>query len=170
VQAAAAPTCATPAQALVNMKLMPGTAELARALDARTIPRAIITRNVEAGMRHFHTHVFPEKPFHPALARTFTPYKPAPDALLHICNHWGIHPETAVMIGDSPKDDIVCGNRAGAHTILMDFHREWRIEELPEEHRPTFHVSSMHEVMDVLLTKCKLMPRSTEQAPVQYNA
>ena len=154
------------AQALVNMKLMPGTAELARHLDEAGVPRAIVTRNNAAGLRHFHDRVFPEPPFSPALARTFTPYKPAPDSLLHICQHWGIEPHAAVMVGDSPKDDIVCGNRAGAKTILIDFERQHSIEQLPDDQRPTFHVTSMHEVLDVLQTKCSLVPRSAEQQPV----
>jgi HAD superfamily hydrolase (TIGR01549 family) len=150
-------------EALVNMKLMPGTAEMARALDERSISRGLITRNVSTSVQHFHDHVFPHPPLNPALARTFTPYKPAPDALLHICKHWGIQPSNVVMVGDSPKDDIVCGNRAGAHTILIDFKREHRIEELPVEHKPTFHVFSMEEVANVLQSECELVAHSIEQ-------
>ena len=161
--------CVTPAhavQCLVNMKLMPGTAEVAHHLDGEGVPRAIITRNVPDGVAHFHNNVFPHRPFDPALARTFTPYKPAPDALLHICKHWGIQASEVVMVGDSAKDDIVCGNRAGAQTILIDFEQKYKLDELPHEHRPTFHVFSMHEVLEVLREKCVLLPRSVEQQAV----
>lgn len=148
------------------MKLMPGTAEVARHLDSEGVPRGIITRNVPSGVRHFHDNVFPHAPFHPALARTFTPYKPAPDALLHICKHWGVQPSEVVMVGDSAKDDIVCGKRAGAQTILIDFERRYKLDELPHEHRPTFHVFTMHEVLTVLQEQCVLVPRSAEQAVI----
>ena len=93
------------------MKLMPGTQEIAEALDALGVPRGLITRNVQSSVAHFHATVFSPPPFNPALARCFTPYKPAPDSLQHICSTWGIEPAHVVMIGDSAKDDIVCGNR-----------------------------------------------------------
>lgn len=38
-------------------------------------------------------------------------------ALLHICSTWGVDPREVVMVGDSVKDDIVCGNRAGSITV-----------------------------------------------------
>jgi hypothetical protein len=41
-------------------------------------------------------------------------------ALLHICRTWGAPPSRVIMVGDSVKDDIVCGNRAGAVTVLVD--------------------------------------------------
>jgi histidinol phosphatase-like enzyme len=48
------------------------------------------------------------------------PYKPSPEALIHICDTWGIPPASVIMVGDSAKDDIVCGNRAGGVTVLLD--------------------------------------------------
>ena len=33
-------------------------------------------------------------------------YKPSPEALLHICDVWGIVGEEAVFVGDSAKDDV----------------------------------------------------------------
>lgn len=32
----------------------------------------------------------------------------------------GIEPRESVIIGDSAKDDVACGRRAGAYTILLD--------------------------------------------------
>lgn len=146
-------------QSLKNMQVMPGAADVAQHLDRLSIPRGLITRNVLTSVDHFHKTAFPEPPFHPALARCFTPYKPAPDALLHICKTWGIDPKHAVMVGDSAKDDIVCGNRAGATTILIDVERTYEGKTLPAEHTPTFHVFSMDELLRVLQHECELAPR-----------
>lgn len=139
---------------------MDGVSEIARLLDDLRVPRGLITRNVLPSVEHFHSKVLEAPPFRPALARCFTPYKPAPDALLHICEQWGIAPENAVMVGDSAKDDIVCGNRAGATTVLLDFERKVDGTALPDEQRPTFHVHSMHEVAEVLQSRCDLGPKT----------
>lgn len=45
-------------------------------------------------------------PFAPAVTREFTPYKPHPAGLLHICAAWDVHPSEVLMIGDSAKDDV----------------------------------------------------------------
>ena len=135
---------------------MDGVSEIACLLDDLRVPRGIITRNVLPSVDHFHNNVLAAPPFRPALARCFTPYKPAPDALLHICEQWGISPQNAVMVGDSAKDDIVCGNRAGATTVLLDFERKIDRASLPAEQQPTFHVHSMHEVAEVLQSQCDL--------------
>jgi phosphoglycolate phosphatase-like HAD superfamily hydrolase len=138
-------------QALKDMKVMPGVAELATLLDSVGVPRALVTRNVLKSVHHFHSEVFQERaPFSPALARCFRPYKPYPDSILHVCETWNISPENCVMIGDSAKDDIVCGKRAGSHTILIDVLKSVDRERLPDEQQPSFHVHSMHDVAQVL--------------------
>jgi HAD superfamily hydrolase (TIGR01549 family) len=113
-------------EALQTMRQMLGAEELGAFFDARGMPRGLVTRNVATSVAHFHRHAWGLPPFHPALARDFKPYKPAPDALLHICAQWGVHPSEVVMIGDSAKDDIVSGNRAGAVTVLLDTGGKWR--------------------------------------------
>jgi phosphoglycolate phosphatase-like HAD superfamily hydrolase len=40
--------------AIRGMRLAPGALELARALDARRVPRALVTRNVLRNLHHFH--------------------------------------------------------------------------------------------------------------------
>ena len=72
--------------------------------------RALLTRNVGQSVKHFHDMHFKLPPFLPALDRSFRPYKPNPDAIQHICNHWGIAASEAVMIGDSAKDDVSIGH------------------------------------------------------------
>ncbi|WIA31511.1 hypothetical protein OEZ86_002403 [Tetradesmus obliquus] len=108
-------------QALRDMQAMPGLLELCSHLDDSGIPRGLITRNVLRSVHYFHEHHLPVPPFLPAISRECEfPYKPSPAALLHICNTWGIAPEECIMVGDSAKDDVVCGNRAGAVTVLLD--------------------------------------------------
>lgn len=116
-------------EALRTMKRMPGAEELGKFFDDTGLPRGLVTRNVQTSVAHFHAVAWPLPPFAPALARDFKPYKPAPDALLHICERWGVHPSEIVMVGDSPKDDIVSGNRAGAVTVLLDTEGKWTMEE-----------------------------------------
>lgn len=115
-------------EALRTMRRMPGAEELGAFLDAKGMPRGLVTRNVQTSVAHFHANAWSLPPFSPALARDFKPYKPAPDALLHICERWGVRPSEVVMIGDSAKDDVVSGNRAGAVTVLLDTEGKWRAD------------------------------------------
>eukprot|EP01023_Acetabularia_acetabulum_P051307 TRINITY_DN5655_c0_g2_i3.p2 TRINITY_DN5655_c0_g2~~TRINITY_DN5655_c0_g2_i3.p2 ORF type:complete len:183 (+),score=31.58 TRINITY_DN5655_c0_g2_i3:211-759(+) len=140
-------------KALENMKVMPGAVELCRYLDNVSIPRGLITRNVSMSVDYFHKNHFPLRPFDPALSREFTPYKPDPHSLQHICRHWNIPTSHCIIIGDSAKDDIVCGNRAGAMTILFDsreLHTNEEDDGLTGELQPTFKVSSLEQVKEIL--------------------
>ena len=72
-------------EALEKMQLYPGIEDLCRYLDERQVPRAIVTRNVASTLEFFHQFHWRRDPFSPAISREFTPYKPNPAALLHIC-------------------------------------------------------------------------------------
>lgn len=63
------------------------------------------------------------------------------------------------MVGDSAKDDIVAGNRAGSLTILVDLLGRYGPggEELEGDAVPSFHVSSLLEVWPLLSTHCDLV-------------
>ena len=143
-------------EALVGMRVMPHASSLGAFLDERNIHRGLVTRNVAASVDHFHANhwgservvddekddsvdTFTDatsgtrihsrmKPFSPALARDFKPYKPAPDALLAVAKAWGVCPSECLMVGDSAKDDVVAGNRAGCVTILLDTKGKWRLD------------------------------------------
>ncbi|KAH7685698.1 HAD hydrolase subfamily IA protein [Dioscorea alata] len=91
---------------------MPGALELCGFLDSKKIRRGLITRNVDAAVDLFHQRF--GIMFAPALSREFRPYKPDPAPLLHICSTWDVSPNEVMMIGDSLRDDVVCGRRAGA--------------------------------------------------------
>lgn len=143
---------------LERMQLQPGVAEVCRWLDVTGVRRGIVTRNVAKSVAHLHQeHITPQglEAFSPALGREFRPYKPEPDALLHICRDWGLVPgPDIVMVGDSAKDDVVAGNRAGCSTILLDpLGREAGLSGgggLAGELRPEFVVRDMSECLEVL--------------------
>ena len=143
-------------EALAMTTALPGAADAARALDEMGVPRALVTRNAATSVDYFHERVWTRAPFSPRLSREFTPYKPAPDAILHICETWGCAPSEVIMVGDSAKDDVVSGNRAGAVTVLLDSGRtekwveEFGVEDVPEEMVPHFVVADMHELRALL--------------------
>lgn len=145
-------------EALQNMKLMAGAEELCALLDEAKLPRALVTRNVSASVDFFHKTAFPLPPFHPSLSREWKPYKPDPASLHYIAQHWGVSPSELVMIGDSAKDDVVCGNAAGSVTILLDEDGKYDGTRDPKLNgaKPDFIVSSLHEASKVLHEELEL--------------
>ncbi|KAF3665463.1 Haloacid dehalogenase-like hydrolase domain-containing protein [Capsicum annuum] len=136
-------------QGLDHLQIMPGAAELCSFLDSRNIRRGLITRNVKDAVDLFHQR-FGVK-FSPALSREYRPYKPDPAPLLHICSTWEIQPNEVMMIGDSLKDDVACGKRAGAFTCLLDETGRYDAPEYANvEHQPDYKVSSLVEVQSLL--------------------
>lgn len=134
---------------LDSLEIMPGAAELCGLLDTKRLRRGLITRNVKEAVDIFHSRF--GLSFHPALSREFRPYKPDPAPLLHICSTWGVEPHEVMMIGDSLKDDVACGSRAGAHTCLLDeTGRYSSLEYADVEHKPDFMVSSLTQVHSLL--------------------
>jgi len=67
------------AEALENMRVMPGAHELCSFLDDHRVPRGLITRNVRQGVAHFHDHHLTPmdlQSFRPAITRECEfPYK-----------------------------------------------------------------------------------------------
>jgi hypothetical protein len=62
---------------------------------------------------------------------------------------------------------IVCGNRAGALTILLDEKSQWGSpEELQGEERPHFIARSLHEVQQVLAERLELLPPTRPPQPL----
>ncbi|OIS98939.1 PREDICTED: haloacid dehalogenase-like hydrolase domain-containing protein At2g33255 [Nicotiana attenuata] len=132
-----------------RLQIMPGAAELCSFLDSKNIRRGLITRNVKDAVDLFHVR-FGVK-FSPALSREFRPYKPDPAPLLHICSTWEVQSNEVMMIGDSLKDDVACGKRAGAFTCLLDETGRYDAPEYANvEHQPDYKVSSLVEVQSLL--------------------
>lgn len=62
---------------------------------------------------------------------------------------------------------IVCGNRAGAVTILLDEERRWgSVMELQGEERPHFIARSLGEVQQVLEHHVELLPPAVPPQPL----
>ncbi|CAD6241739.1 unnamed protein product [Miscanthus lutarioriparius] len=145
----------------MNHQFRQGASELCGFLDAKQIRRGLITRNVKDAVDLFHQRF--GMTFTPALSREFRPYKPDPAPLLHICSTWNIPPHEVIMVGDSLKDDFVCGKRAGAFTCLLDeTGRYGPHDSLPEQVKPDFKMSSLTEVFTVMEEHFDLAPVPAE--------
>ncbi|KAG6757284.1 hypothetical protein POTOM_037591 [Populus tomentosa] len=160
-----------------RLQIMPGAAELCGFLDSKKIRfatecvlawsirevmiwsdrRGLITRNVKEAVDLYHQRF--EIVFSPALSREFRPYKPDPAPLLHICSTWDVQPNEVMMVGDSLKDDVACGKRAGAFTCLLDEKGRYCSADFTElDLEPDFKVASLAEVHSLLETTFDLMP------------
>ena len=106
-------------EAALKMALMPGVTELLAWLSERPLQRAIVTRN------NHHTLQLAvdmmKLDFSPLIDRSFSPPKPAPDALLRIATDWGMAPEEVWMIGDS-RHDLHAAQAAGMRCCLVAQH------------------------------------------------
>jgi beta-phosphoglucomutase-like phosphatase (HAD superfamily) len=144
--------------ALKTMALLPGAVELGHWCSARGLPLGLVTRNTAASVAHLHTiHWSPLPPFKPAVSRDQgLPSKPHPAALLHCAESWGVAPSECVMIGDSPRDDVVAGRRAGFMTVLIagstGRHGTGAAAKAAEhpERTPHAQVDGLHELPAVL--------------------
>lgn len=144
-------------QGLDRLQMMPGAEELCVFLDSKKIRRGLITRNVKSAVDIFHLSF--GLTFSPALSREFRPYKPDPAPLLHICSTWGVQPSEVIMVGDSLKDDVACGKRAGAYACLIDETGRYGSPDLAEvDYKPDFKVSSLTEVQCLLEAHFDLRP------------
>ncbi|KVI00399.1 haloacid dehalogenase-like hydrolase domain-containing protein At2g33255 [Cynara cardunculus var. scolymus] len=144
-------------QGLDRLQIMPGAAELCGYLDSKNIRRGLITRNVKSAVDLFHERF--RMSFSPALSREFRPYKPDPAPLLHICSSWEVQPNEVMMIGDSLKDDVACGKRAGAFTCLLDETGRYDSPEYATvEHKPDYKISSLSQLHLLLETNFDLTP------------
>ncbi|KAK7268682.1 hypothetical protein RIF29_21388 [Crotalaria pallida] len=144
-------------QGLDRLQIMPGAAELCGLLDSNKIRRGLITRNVKSAVDLFHERF--GITFSPALSREFRPYKPDPAPLLHICSAWEVQPNEVIMVGDSLKDDVACGKRAGAFTCLLDETGRYNSPDYADvEFKPDFKVTSLAEVYSILEGNFDLSP------------
>jgi phosphoglycolate phosphatase-like HAD superfamily hydrolase len=73
--------------------------------------------------------------------------KPAPDALLHICNDLQIFPANTMMVGDSELD-VKCGNSAGAISCAVTY--GYRAKEFLLKENPNFVIDDIKEILTIL--------------------
>lgn len=100
-----------------RQQFMPDASAVLELLTGRGLRLAVVTRNNESIMARTLDLLKPVA-FSVTLSRAFTPAKPHPAPILHICRIWGCEPRDVVMVGDS-TDDILCGRAAGARTVLV---------------------------------------------------
>ena len=86
------------------------------AIRAAHIPVGLITRN---SRRSVETVIAKhDLRFDRIHTREDGPVKPAPDAILKMCEHFNVEPKTAWLVGDY-LFDMLSGNAAGATTVLI---------------------------------------------------
>ncbi|KAL6571366.1 hypothetical protein OROHE_003009 [Orobanche hederae] len=120
------------------------------------IRRGLITRNVKDAVDLFHRRFGVN---FISCKMDFRPYKPDPAPLLHICSIWDVQPNEVMMIGDSLKDDVACGKRAGAFTCLLDETGRYDSPEYQNvEFKPDYKVSSLVEAHSLLKEDFSLSP------------
>lgn len=132
---------------LARMSLRPDCKDIISTLTAAGIHRALLTRNNDSAMTRTLALLESEDAFSIMLSRSFTPVKPHPAALHHICELWKCSPDEIVMCGDS-IDDMACGRAAGATTVLIGDNECKHFQEaLP---LADFSIASLRELEDVL--------------------
>ena len=152
-------------EARQNMELMPGAVELARWLHHHGIPIALVTRNtsrtVESMMDRWTECGGPA--FDCTLSRDSChdlPPKPHPASLVQIVSQWDVDLKTegdsVVMVGDSPRHDVVFGKAAGVATALLDISQKDRISgsrsgsDICEDEEAEFKVEGLWQLAALL--------------------
>ena len=78
----------------------PGLAPLMAFLEARSIQKAICTRNFDAPVNHLLGKFLAGSEFAPIVTRDFKPPKPDPAGILHIAETWGFeNARDLIMVG-----------------------------------------------------------------------
>ncbi|XP_024539423.1 haloacid dehalogenase-like hydrolase domain-containing protein At2g33255 [Selaginella moellendorffii] len=131
---------------------LPGALELCDFIDSIPLPRAIITLSSRADVQKHEAKELARasRRFSPIFGGQEKVVKPSPEPLLRVCHKWGVEPGQVLMVGDSAKYDVACGNSAGAITCLIDPLFRYRIDELTGERRPDFVVHSLHEIQELI--------------------
>jgi phosphoglycolate phosphatase-like HAD superfamily hydrolase len=142
------------AAGLARLRLRPYVVETLLRLTAAPAHVALLTRNNAGAVRHLMELLRgneggPEAAaaFSILLDRSFTPVKPHPAAIHHICERWGVAAHDVVMVGDS-IDDMACGRAAGAHTALIGEHGDVTFEAA--RHAADHTISCLSELEAVL--------------------
>ncbi|KAK4178299.1 HAD-like domain-containing protein [Triangularia setosa] len=77
-------------EAMLSQIPQPGLSSLMSYLDARSVPKAICTRNFDLPVQNLLDKFLPSSPFAPIVTRDFRPPKPDPAGILHIARSWGL--------------------------------------------------------------------------------
>ncbi len=96
--------------------LQAGAAEVIAAIRKRGWPVALMTRNTRDSVQAFQIRHGIE--FDLIRTREDGPFKPSPEPVLDLCGARGIAAANTWVVGDYHYD-ILCGNAAGATTVLL---------------------------------------------------
>ncbi|KAI5063682.1 hypothetical protein GOP47_0022229, partial [Adiantum capillus-veneris] len=129
-----------------------GAKEVCDHIDASNLHRAIITLSSSDDAQRFQAEVNNRSPFSPVFGKEYSSLKPSAHPLMQVCRQWCVGPRQVLMVGDSPRYDIACGNAAGALTCLVDplFRYNNIDRQLPMHHRPIFKVHSLFELKHLI--------------------
>lgn len=140
-------------EATRSMKLMPAAPEMVAWLAAHKIPTALVTRNTLQSAKALEERLVDA--FDIVIARDGStrsidgndifPPKPDPTAMKFIADEWKMDPSDMLMVGDSPANDIVFGQAAGAGTALLDTGRK-TVEGDKADVEADITVFHMHEL------------------------
>eukprot|EP00004_Rigifila_ramosa_P012007 TRINITY_DN2577_c0_g1_i1.p2 TRINITY_DN2577_c0_g1~~TRINITY_DN2577_c0_g1_i1.p2 ORF type:complete len:187 (+),score=37.79 TRINITY_DN2577_c0_g1_i1:232-792(+) len=129
-----------------NLQLEPTARATLQAIHERGLATAIVTRNSKAAVDHFHQHLRMPHVLQASRDRSFLPCKPSPAPLLDLCQHHGVAPTQAAMVGDA-ADDILSGRAAGSWTVLLATAQHRRLS--PEAHERAMQAQP-HVVVETL--------------------
>ncbi|MCO5592885.1 hypothetical protein L7F22_046889 [Adiantum nelumboides] len=122
-------------------------------IDARGLLRALITSSSEDDTQRFlqlaELNTCSQQ-FNPVIGKEYSSLKPSQDPLLDVFKQWGAKPWHVLMVGDTPAYDVACGNAVGSLTCLVDPLFRYKNDTLPRQHRPTFKIHSLQELMGLL--------------------
>ncbi|MCO5546865.1 hypothetical protein L7F22_000302 [Adiantum nelumboides] len=127
--------------------------EICDLIDARGLLCVIITSSSEDDAQRFLQLAklnTCSQQFNPVIGKEFSSLKPSPDPLLHVFKQWGAKPWHVLMVGDTPAYNIACGNAVGSLTCLVHPLFCYKNDTLPRQHRPTFKVHSLQELMGLI--------------------
>ena len=74
-----------------------------------------------------------------------------PETYLELAARWGLDPAATVMIGNSPRSDIVPARAAGLAAVLVSHATTWRLElaEVDPDDDGVAHVDRLSELLDL---------------------
>ncbi|MGE5682281.1 MAG: HAD family hydrolase [Bacillota bacterium] len=128
--------------------VFPNVTDMLKALKERMIPVSLLTTKAQDQAEKILGHFKLDQYFNMIVGRRpGVAIKPAPDALLKICNEIGVPADYTLMVGDSELD-IKCGKNAGALTCAVTF--GYRTEEDLRKQNPDFVISDMMELVNIV--------------------
>jgi len=131
-----------------DSKFYPNTFEALEALNKNNIYTSILTTKAQDQVEKIIDHFGVRNYFNIIMGRRDgIKIKPAPDALLLICNKTGILPSETIIVGDSDLD-IQCGKAAGTFTCAVTY--GYGNNEKLFIQKPDFIINDIKQLLPIL--------------------